>query len=104
MKVGIIGAGLSGLVTAKTLLNYGHEVVIFEKGKELGGVWSSCNHYPGLTTQNTRDTYAFSDFPMPKSFPEFPTGLQMLEYLKAYADKFSLVDKIQFETAIIATQ
>jgi phytoene dehydrogenase-like protein len=39
--IGIIGAGLSGLVTAKTCLEYGYEVKVFEKDTELGGVWSS---------------------------------------------------------------
>lgn len=93
-KITIIGAGLSGLVTAKTLLEYGYEVQVFEKENEIGGVWASCRHYPGLTTQNTRDTYAFSDFPMPGHYPEFPTGTQMLEYLKNYAITFGLTKYI----------
>lgn len=81
----VIGAGLSGLVTAKTLLEYGYSVTVFEKEPEIGGVWASSRRYPGLTTQNTRDTYAFSDFPMPSDYPEFPAGEQVLAYLKAYA-------------------
>ncbi len=89
-RISIIGAGISGLVTAKTLLEYGHEVEVFEKDNELGGVWASSRHYPGMTTQNTKDTYFFSDFPMPKSYPEFPTANQVLEYLKDYATKFEL--------------
>jgi dimethylaniline monooxygenase (N-oxide forming) len=104
MKVGIIGAGLSGLVTAKTLLEYGHEVIVFEKEKEVGGVWASSRHYPGMTTQNTRDTYALSDFPMPSDYPEFPTGDQILKYLTAYAEKNNLVQCIHFESTIINTR
>ncbi len=103
MKIGIIGAGLSGLVTAKTLKEYGHEVLIFEKENELGGVWASSRHYPGMTTQNTRDTYAFSDFPMPKSLPEFPTGSQVLEYLKSYAKTFNVLQLIKFNHQITET-
>ena len=86
----VIGAGLSGLVTAKTLLEYGYSVIVFEKEQEIGGVWASTRRYPGLTTQNTRDTYAFSDFPMPRDYPEFPGGAQMLGYLKAYAAHFGI--------------
>jgi dimethylaniline monooxygenase (N-oxide forming) len=82
MRIGIIGAGVSGLVTAKTLIEYQHDVVVFEKEKELGGVWCPSRHYPGMTTQNTRDTYAFSDFRMPKEYPEFPSGAQVFDYLK----------------------
>lgn len=86
----VIGAGLSGLVTAKTLLEYGYTVSVLEKEPEIGGVWASSRHYPGLTTQNTRDTYAFSDFRMPQDYPEFPSGRQMLAYLKAYAAHYDL--------------
>ncbi len=90
-KIAIIGAGLSGLVTAKTLREYGHDVAVFEKENRIGGVWSPSRHYPGLTTQNTRDTYAFTDFRMPKSYSEFPTGQQMFDYLTAYVEHFDVV-------------
>lgn len=90
----IIGAGISGLVTAKTLLEHGYEVKLFEKENDLGGVWTPTRHYPGMTTQNTRDTYAFSDFPMPKSYPEFPTGVQVFAYLKNYANTFDVTKHI----------
>ena len=86
----VIGAGLSGLVTAKTLLEYGYGVTVFEKEPEIGGVWAPGRRYPGLTTQNPRDTYAFSDFRMPQEYPEFPSGEQMLAYLKAYATTFHI--------------
>ncbi len=101
-KIAVVGAGLSGLVTAKTLLEYGHEVTVFEKEDELGGVWSPSRHYPGLTTQNTRDTYAFSELRMPKHYPEFPTGMQMFAYLKAYADRFGVTPHIRSQHQITA--
>ena len=99
-KIAIVGAGLSGLVTAKTLLDYGHDVSVFEKEDEIGGVWSPSCRYPGLTTQNTRDSYAFSDFRMPKQYPEFPTGPQMLAYLKSYAQHFGLMPYIRLQHRI----
>ncbi len=34
----IIGAGISGLVTAKTFIEEGYTVTIFEKQKKVGGV------------------------------------------------------------------
>jgi len=103
-NIAVIGAGLSGLVTAKTLLEYGHDVTVFEKENEIGGVWSPCRHYPGLTTQNTRDTYAFSDFRMPKEYPEFPAGAQMLGYLKAYAKHFGVTPHIRLRHRIDAAE
>lgn len=38
-NVGIIGAGASGLYTAKECLASGHQVTIFEQSNEVGGVW-----------------------------------------------------------------
>ena len=99
-RVGIIGAGLSGLVMAKTLLEEGFDVTLFEKDEEVGGVWARSRRYPGLHTQNPRDTYAFSDFPMPRSYPEFPAGEQVQAYLAAYADRFGVTEHVRFGTRV----
>jgi dimethylaniline monooxygenase (N-oxide forming) len=99
-RAGIIGAGLSGLVTAKTLLEEGFDVTVFEKDDEVGGVWARSRRYPGLHTQNPRDTYAFSDFPMPRTYPEFPTGEQVQAYLAAYTDHFGVTEHVRFGTRV----
>ncbi|WP_460980947.1 flavin-containing monooxygenase [Spirosoma fluminis] len=98
--VGIIGAGVSGLVTAKTMREHGFDVIIFEKEAELGGVWTSTRRYPNVTTQNTRDTYTFSDFPMPKHYPEWPSGQHVQEYLTGYAHQFGILPYIRFNTKV----
>ena len=42
MRVGIIGGGISGLATARGLLKYGIECVVFDTGKRgVGGRCSS---------------------------------------------------------------
>lgn len=99
--IAVIGGGIAGLVTAKTLRQFGHDVVVFEKEKEVGGVWASSRRYPGLTTQNPRETYAFADFPMPSSYPEWPTGRQMQAYLAAYVDHFGIGDAIRLDTQVL---
>jgi len=38
-RVAIIGAGISGVVTAAHLKNSGLEVTIFERNNAAGGVW-----------------------------------------------------------------
>ena len=98
----IVGAGLSGLVTARTLRDAGHEVSVFEKLPDLGGVWHPANRYPGLRTQSPRDAYAFSDFPMPREFPEFPDGAQVHRYLSAYAEHHNLTSHIRLNCAVNA--
>lgn len=37
MVIGIIGAGLSGLVAGKTLVEAGHEVIVLDKSRDHGG-------------------------------------------------------------------
>lgn len=98
--IGIIGAGVSGLVTAKTMREHGFAVVVFEREAELGGVWAATRRYPNVTTQNTRDTYTFSDFPMPRHYPEWPTGQQVQEYLTNYARQFDILPAIRFSTSV----
>lgn len=98
--VAIIGAGIAGLCTAKTLLALGYRVTVFEKEADLGGVWSSSRRYPGLTTQNPRETYCFSDWPMPADYPEWPSGAQMQAYLQGYANHFGVTPCIRFSTPV----
>ena len=90
MRVGIIGAGVAGLATAKVLLQAGHEVVVFDSAPDVGGVWSRTRRYPGLTTQSAKATYGLSDYPMPSSFPEWPSGEQVQSWLEAYAHEFKV--------------
>ena len=37
MKVAVVGAGIAGLMAARTLADGGHEVVVFDKGRSPGG-------------------------------------------------------------------
>ncbi len=100
----IIGAGISGLVAAKTFIEEGYKVTVFEKQKGLGGVWEKSRTYIGLTTQNPRDTYAFSDYPMPSSYPEWPTAEQVRDYLESYTQNFGILEKIRFQTEVIQVE
>jgi dimethylaniline monooxygenase (N-oxide forming) len=104
VRIGIVGAGLSGLVTAKTFLEEGFEVAVFEQEEELGGVWARSRRYPGLATQNPRDTYAFSDFPMPASYPDWPSGEQVQAYLAAYADRFGVTPHLRLSTRVVRAE
>jgi Flavin-binding monooxygenase-like len=100
MRVGIIGAGVAGLVTAKVLAQAGHEVVVYDKAPDVGGVWSRTRRYPGLTTQSPKAQYSLSDFPMPSDYPEWPTGAQVQSYLAAYAGHFRLDAALRLSTEV----
>lgn len=100
LRIGIIGAGISGLVTAKVFLEQGFDVEVLEKSGDLGGVWEPARSYPGVKTQTPRDLYCFTDFPMPSDYPEWPSGPQVYAYLDAYATRFGLKPAIRFNTAV----
>ncbi|MEM1165822.1 MAG: FAD-dependent oxidoreductase [Planctomycetota bacterium] len=41
VRIGVIGAGMSGLIAARTLADQGHDVVVFEKSRGPGGRMST---------------------------------------------------------------
>jgi dimethylaniline monooxygenase (N-oxide forming) len=100
-KICIIGAGISGLATAKSFLSKGFKVVVYEKGSSLGGVWAKERSYPGVTTQTTRDAYSFSDFAMPDHYPDWPSGEQVYQYLLSYGNKFGVTPCIELKTEVL---
>lgn len=38
-KIAIVGAGPSGLSSAKHALDYGHDVTVYEQNSKVGGLW-----------------------------------------------------------------
>jgi Flavin-binding monooxygenase-like len=104
MRVGIIGAGVAGLTTAKVLKQAGYEIVVYDKAPDVGGVWSRTRRYPGLTTQSPKAQYSLSDYPMPRDYPEWPTGAQVQAYLAAYASHFGLDPALRLCTEVTSAR
>ncbi|MBZ4187492.1 flavin-containing monooxygenase [Niabella beijingensis] len=98
--IGIIGAGISGLAAAKAFKERGFNVTVLEKAAAIGGVWDRNRFYINVTTQTTKNEYAYSDFPMPAHYPEWPTGHQMNQYLRDYARHFELDESIRCHIAV----
>ena len=66
-SVGIIGSGISGLITAHTLLQDGFEnVEVLTRDSSVGGVWSEERIYPGLRINRSVSTSLLS-LPRPGS-------------------------------------
>jgi cation diffusion facilitator CzcD-associated flavoprotein CzcO len=100
--VAIVGAGVSGLVTAKVLQADGFSVTVFDKQGEIGGVWASSRTYPQLRTNNTRELYEYSDLAYPEAADAFPTAEQVRSYLRAYVDRFELDGVLQLGEEVVS--
>ena len=96
----VIGAGIAGLVTAKTLAQDGFDVLVIERDSNLGGTWAPSRTYPGLRTNNSKQTYEFSDFPYPDSTNTFPYAEDVRGYLESYADSFDIRSSIRFNQEV----
>src|SRR5262249_20921879 len=97
-RVGIIGAGVAGLATAKTLLADGIICTIFERGDRLGGVWP--DGYSNFGVQVQKELYDFPDWPLPSDAPNFTPGPIFQKYLEEYADFFNLRSHIRVRSRI----
>ncbi len=102
----VIGAGCSGIAAAKALHERGIEFDCYEASDRVGGNWVFGNRnnmssaYRTLHINTSRDRMEYTDFPMPKSYPDFPHHSQIAEYFDAYVDHFGFRDRIRFDTPV----
>jgi cation diffusion facilitator CzcD-associated flavoprotein CzcO len=102
----VIGAGSSGIAAAKALHERGIPFHCFEKSDQVGGNWVFGNRngmssaYRSLHINTSRERMEYSDFPMPKSYPDFPHHTHIAEYFNDYVDRFGVRDRIVFETGV----
>lgn len=105
-KVCVIGAGPSGITAAKNLKDEGMEVVVYDLGTEVGGNWvfteevghSSVFETTHIISSKTLSEYA--DFPMPASYPDYPSHRHLAAYFQDYAKNFNLYPLIRFKTLV----
>jgi hypothetical protein len=106
LDVLILGAGWSGLLASKYCLGEGLKTLALEKRDSIGGVWAFTRdgRYGGVmtTTETTssRCVTEISDFPMPETYPEFPSHVEILAYLKDYCARFDLDRHIRLDQQV----
>ncbi|HEY5338120.1 MAG TPA: NAD(P)/FAD-dependent oxidoreductase [Rhizomicrobium sp.] len=100
MRVVVIGAGMSGLLSAIRLKQAGIAFDVIEKNADVGGTWFE-NTYPGcrVDTQNHLYSYSFEpnhDWPL-----HYSTQNVLLGYFQRTADKYDLRKNIRFQTQVV---
>ncbi len=104
----VIGAGASGLTAIKNLRELGFEVDCYERETNVGGAWnwrhSRSPMYASTHLISSKPFTQFPDFPMPDSWPDYPSHGQVNEYLTAYTDHFDLREHIWFGTEVAAVE
>ncbi|KAI3745005.1 hypothetical protein L1987_58105 [Smallanthus sonchifolius] len=125
LNVAVIGAGISGLVTARELLRENQRVTVFEKLDQIGGTWvydnrvedDGCLHldpnrsvvhsslYSSLRTNLPRPLMSFSDFSFEdKSYGDprmFPGHEEVLKFLQDFANEFGVNEVVRFNSEVV---
>jgi cation diffusion facilitator CzcD-associated flavoprotein CzcO len=96
LRIAIIGAGMSGVLTAIKLREAGEDdFTIYEKADRLGGTWRE-NTYPGIACDVPSHLYSYSFEPNPDWSHRFSPGAEIEAYFEEVARKRGVVERIRF--------
>lgn len=102
-RVCVVGAGSSGLTSARQMLDYGLDVVLYERSRAIGGLWAyrdddvegQASVMRTTIINTSKEMSAFSDFPPPKDLPNYMHNTKMLGYFRSYADHFGVTKHVK---------
>jgi 4-hydroxyacetophenone monooxygenase len=97
----VLGAGMSGLVTAHRLTQAGIGVTVLERNPDVGGVWFE-NGYPGARLDTPNFAYSFSFAQRPDWPHQFSAREDIWQYFRTVADDFDLRRHIRFSHDVVS--
>ncbi|MEA3214755.1 MAG: hypothetical protein QOJ19_911, partial [Acidimicrobiia bacterium] len=102
--VGILGAGLSGVLMAMQLRRAGVDAfTIYEKQPDVGGTWLR-NRYPGLHCDIPAHLYSYSFEPNPNWSMVYAGQPEIQAYIRSCAEKYNLVEHLRPDTCVEAAR
>lgn len=100
-RVVVIGAGMSGILTAIKLQQAGVPYVVLEKNDGVGGTWLE-NAYPGCRVDVANHFYCYSFAPNPGWSEFFSRRAEIKDYFERCTHDFGIRDQIRFRTEVVA--
>ncbi|KAL3536995.1 hypothetical protein ACH5RR_000361 [Cinchona calisaya] len=127
LKVAVIGAGVSGLVTARELQREGQEVVVYEKSDQIGGIWVynpkveadqlgldpnrkivHSSLYDSLRANLPPELMEFTDYPFTSGENGkqlcFPGHEEVLKFLNNFVKEFGIKELIRFNNEVVRVE
>ena len=99
-SIAVIGAGFGGIAAVVALRKSGYrDVVVFEKGDEVGGVWRA-NTYPGAACDVPSHLYSLSFAPNPNWSRAYASQPEILAYIEECYDRFDVRRKVVAGTTV----
>jgi len=97
----VIGAGMSGILSAIRLREAGlDDFAVYEKADRLGGTWRE-NSYPGLACDVPSHLYSYSFAPNPDWTHRFSPGPEILAYFEDVARRHGVESRIQYGQEVV---
>lgn len=102
--IAVVGAGISGVLMGMQLRRAGlSDFLIYEKAPDVGGTWL-INTYPGLHCDVPSHLYSYTFEPNADWSSVHASRAEIQAYVRSCAEKYDLIDKIRFETALDAAR
>jgi cation diffusion facilitator CzcD-associated flavoprotein CzcO len=103
-SIGIIGSGFGALSVAIELQRAGHtDLRLWERADSIGGVWRD-NTYPGAACDVPSPLYSFSYEPYAGWSSRYGKQAEILDYLRATADKYGITPRVQLGRDVAAAR
>ncbi|MGE4431270.1 MAG: flavin-containing monooxygenase [Sphingobium sp.] len=104
VKVAVIGAGVAGICAGVQLKRtIGDDFLILEKAADVGGTWRE-NIYPGVECDVPSHLYSYSFELNPNWSREYPSGGEILGYLRGVVEKYRLRDHLQCDAHVLTAR
>ncbi|ETN67912.1 dimethylaniline monooxygenase [Anopheles darlingi] len=106
----IIGAGASGVCAAKTVLEAGGQVTVYERTDEIGGTWVYTDEvgtdryglpvhssmYQGLKTNLPKEIMGFPGYEMAPQDASYVRADEVLGFIRDYSNHYGVTELIRF--------